>query len=271
MPPHRLLAETARYGSSAVAPPPRTLIDVLEATAARHPLAAALDDGTSRLDYATLLADVAELAERFAEAGVRRGDRVGIHIPSGTAQLYLAVLGVLAAGAAYVPVDVDDPPERAALVFGEAGVRAVIGEGLRIEVTGAASPHTATSASASVSVSASVDGAVLPHAETATASASASADGAASARPGVEDDAWIIFTSGSTGTPKGVAVTHRAAAGVRWRSNSRSRQWRISFGSGIFTGQTLSHLPQKVEALGSRPVFSMPTSDGVSTLPIGPG
>ena len=63
----------------------------------------------------------------------------------------------------------------------------------------------------------------------------------------------------------------RAAGGVRWRSNSRSRQWRISFGSGIFTGHTLSHLPQKVDAFGSRPAWSTPTSAGVSTLPIGPG
>ena len=50
----------------------------------------------------------------------------------------------------------------------------------------------------------------------------------------------------------------RVAAGVRWRSNSRSRQCRISFGSGIFTGQTLSHLPQKVEAFGSAFVRSQP-------------
>ena len=49
-----------------------------------------------------------------------------------------------------------------------------------------------------------------------------------------------------------------APAGVRCRSNSRSRQWRIIFGSGIFTGQTLSHLPQKVEALGRCAVRSMP-------------
>jgi non-ribosomal peptide synthetase-like protein len=176
LPPHRLLAATAHYGSAAAAPPARTLIDVLEATAARHPRAAALDDGISRLDYAALRARVAELAERFGAAGVGRGDRVGLRIPSGMAELYLAVLGVLAAGAAYVPVDVDDPPERAALVFGEAGVRAVIGPGLSIEPVAAAAPPRSP------------------------------------ARPGPEDDAWIIFTSGSTGTPKGVAVTHRAAA-----------------------------------------------------------
>ena len=44
-------------------------------------------------------------------------------------------------------------------------------------------------------------------------------------------------------------------AGVRWRSNSRSRQWRIILGRGILTGQTLSHLPQKVLALGKWPAF----------------
>ena len=59
--------------------------------------------------------------------------------------------------------------------------------------------------------------------------------------------------------------------GCRCRSNSRSRQWRIILGSGILTGQTLSHLPQKVLALGRCPAWSTPIRLGVSTLPIGPG
>ena len=62
--------------------------------------------------------------------GIGVGDRVGVRISSGTAELYLAILGVLAAGAAYVPVDADDPEERAELVFAEAGVCAVLGDGL---------------------------------------------------------------------------------------------------------------------------------------------
>ena len=186
LPPYRLLADTARYGSAADAPSPRTLLDVLDATAARHPRAAALDDGVHRFDYTALRAAVAEVAERLGEAGVGRGDRVGVHIPSGTSELYLAVLGILAAGAAYVPVDVDDPPERAALVFGEAAVRAVIGEGLRIELT--------------------------EHAGAGPGAPGGAPDSAASGAPRPEDDAWIIFTSGSTGVPKGVAVTHRSAA-----------------------------------------------------------
>ena len=71
-------------------------------------------------------------------------------------------------------------------------------------------------------------------------------------------------------TPRAAARCGRPAAsgGV---SNSRSRQWRIIFGSGIFTGQTLSHLPQKVEALGRCPRLVDADQAGVSTAPIGPG
>ncbi|TDC88755.1 Pls/PosA family non-ribosomal peptide synthetase [Actinomadura sp. 7K507] len=156
------------------APPERTLLDVLDATVLRHPYAPALDDGTTRLDYEGLRAEAAALAKELEQAGVGRGDRVGIRVPSGTADLYIAVLAVLAAGAAYVPVDADDPAERAATVFGEAGVCAVIGE--HRELTLRAAP------------------------------------GGRAGRPEPGDDAWIIFTSGSTGRPKGVAVSHRAAA-----------------------------------------------------------
>jgi non-ribosomal peptide synthetase-like protein len=178
MPPRPLLAGAARFGSTAAAPPARTLLDILDATVARHPHAPALDDGIRRLDYLALRAEITDLAERLGRAGVGRGDRVGVRIPSGGADLYIAVLGVLACGAAYVPVDVDDPEERAGLVFGEAGVRAILVEGLQIE-----------------------DG-------------TAPGEGVAArpAPPRPADDAWIIFTSGSTGTPKGVAVSHRSAA-----------------------------------------------------------
>ena len=172
--PHELLTGAARYGSAASAPPARTLLSILEETVARHPEAPALDDGVRQIDYLNLYAEITDLAERFGQAGVGRGDRVGVRIPSGSADLYIAILGVLAAGAAYVPVDVDDPEERARLVFGEAKVRAVIGEGLRIDLR--------------------------------------NSGGAPAASPEPTDDAWIIFTSGSTGTPKGVAVSHRSAA-----------------------------------------------------------
>ena len=107
--------------SRAAAPTPRTLLDILRATAARYPDASALDDGDGALSYSELLAQVGRTAARLQAHGVRRGDRVGVRMPSGDRELYVAILGVMAAGAAYVPVDADDPPERAELVFGEAG------------------------------------------------------------------------------------------------------------------------------------------------------
>ncbi|MFF8930812.1 Pls/PosA family non-ribosomal peptide synthetase [Streptomyces longwoodensis] len=165
---------TARY-TGGPATSPRTLVDVFDASVRAHPDEPALDDGAARLTYRALAAEVERLRRRLAAAGVGRGDRVGVRVPSGTNALYVTILAVLAVGAAYVPVDAEDPDERAELVFGEAGVRAVVTGGATVTVVGGGR-------------------------------------GAGAARPGAEDDAWIIFTSGSTGKPKGVAVRHRSAA-----------------------------------------------------------
>ncbi|MEV7997173.1 Pls/PosA family non-ribosomal peptide synthetase [Streptomyces sp. NPDC086077] len=166
--------DRARF-SGGPAASPRTLVDLFEASVRAHPDELALDDGTVRLTYRALAVEVERLRVRLAASGVGLGDRVGVRVPSGTNDLYVAILAVLAAGAAYVPVDAEDPDERAALVFGEAEVRAVVGAGHEVSVHGAAAA-------------------------------------AAAGRPGGEHDAWIIFTSGSTGKPKGVAVSHRGAA-----------------------------------------------------------
>lgn len=160
---------------------PRTLIDILYSTAELHPEAAAIDDGREVLTYTELVEQVRAAAERLAEQGVGRGDRVGIRMSSGRRELYISILGVLAAGAAYVPVDADDPEERARLVFGEADVCGILtDDGFR--------PRRARRAE---------------HPERPARPATA---------PTPEADAWIIFTSGSTGKPKGVAITHRSAA-----------------------------------------------------------
>ncbi|MFE0578527.1 Pls/PosA family non-ribosomal peptide synthetase [Streptomyces sp. NPDC058874] len=175
--PHEEPGKSARFRAGPAAPP-RTLIDVFEASVRAYPDEPALDDGVTRLSYRALAAEVDRGRRALADAGVGGGDRVGVRVPSGTNELYVAILAVLAAGAAYVPVDAEDPDERADLVFGEAGVRAVVGAGRRIDTLRAPRPGA----------------------------------GDRSARPGPGHDAWIIFTSGSTGRPKGVAVTHRSAA-----------------------------------------------------------
>ncbi|OBK40371.1 amino acid adenylation protein [Mycobacterium sp. 1245111.1] len=165
----------AHYLLSPRAADPRTLIDILYDTAACFPEAAAIDDGTVQLTYSELISDIEASVAWLAARGIGRGDRIGIRMPSGSFALYEAILATLATGAAYVPVDADDPDERAELVFREANVTAIVTAAGMSRGPGSSRGWRA--------------GSPLPR-----------------------DDAWIIFTSGSTGTPKGVAVTHRSAA-----------------------------------------------------------
>ena len=158
------------------APPPRTLVDVLRRTAADVPDEPAIDNGAQVLTYEEFLDAAEEVADELLAAGIGPGDHVGIRIRSGTVDLYVGIAGILLAGAAYVPVDADDPDERARTVFAEADVAAVLSDDLELTVRRPGPPRP---------------------------------DGAA---PALSDTAWVIFTSGSTGAPKGVAVSHRSAA-----------------------------------------------------------
>ncbi len=154
------------------------MVEILRETVEQHPDAPAVDNGAEVLTYAEFADAAEDVAAALNALGIGRGDRVGVRISSGAVELYVAIMGVLVAGAAYVPVDADDPDERARTVFGEADVRAVIGEAVTIVTRGETRPGPVPAE-----------------------------------LPTQHDDAWIIFTSGSTGTPKGVAVSHRSAAG----------------------------------------------------------
>ena len=193
-----------------LAPEPRTLVDILRATADAHPDSPAIDNGREVLTYDELLDAAQELAAALRSDGVRRGDRVGVRIPSGTTDLYVAITGILLAGAAYVPVDHDDPDERARVVFGEAGVAAIVGTDLVIRSGPAAPPD-------------------------------ADPDEAPEEDPELTDDAWVIFTSGSTGLPKGVAVSHRnAAAFVDAESRMFLQQRPIGPGDRVMAGLSVA-------------------------------
>lgn len=174
--PEGLAHHQPQLPGSGASPPARTLVDILQETAKRYPDASALDDGSQSLSYAQLMAAVRSAGRELHLAGLGAGDKIGVRIPSGTNGLYVWILAVMLVGAAYVPVDADDPEERARMVFREAKIAAV--------VTAAGLTLTADRVGP------------FPAARPATP----------------DDDAWVIFTSGSTGTPKGVAVRHRSAA-----------------------------------------------------------
>lgn len=152
----------------------RTLPEIFTETVQRFGANIAIDASDQQLSYHDLDGGHGCAAERLTALGIGPGDRVGVRVTSGTAPLCIAILGVMRAGAAYVPVDADDPPARAEAVWATAGVCAVIADEVRItERTPGAGADCRLTANA---------------------------------------DAWIIFTSGSTGHPKGVAVSHRSAA-----------------------------------------------------------
>ena len=161
-------------GERATAPRARTLLDVFTATVRRCGVCTAIDAPDRQLSYRGLDEAGDTIAARLRALGVGAGDRVGIQIPSGTSELYVAILGVLKAGAAYVPVDTDDPPARAEEILERSAACAVIREACAIE--------------------------------------SVRRPGGQTRSMRLDDDAWVIFTSGSTGAPKGVAVSHRSAA-----------------------------------------------------------
>ena len=169
-------------------------IDRLFAEAARaRPDQVALVDAVSgdEVTYAELAAQAGRVAELLAAQGVRRGDFVGITLQR-SLDMVVAVLGVLMAGAAYVPLDSGYPNAQLAEMIARSGVKLVIGAplaGLPVPVTG------------------------LPVVGRQTASSAGSrgdADGG--------DPAFTMFTSGSTGRPKAVVIPHRAVVRLVRRS-----------------------------------------------------
>ncbi|MFG2061020.1 non-ribosomal peptide synthetase [Micromonospora sp. NPDC048871] len=148
--------------------------------AAVQPAAPAACDGTSSvLTYAQLWERAGEVADQLAGGGVAAGEYVAVRGPR-SLDLLVAVLGIVRAGAAYVPLDAHAPAERIGAILDETAARAVVdvhNGALTVEWTRQAG-----------------------HLGEAGASRTRSAD----------DPIYVAYTSGSTGRPKGVVIPHRA-------------------------------------------------------------
>ncbi|MEU2768302.1 MULTISPECIES: hybrid non-ribosomal peptide synthetase/type I polyketide synthase [Streptomyces] len=166
-----------------------------ERAAERCPDAVAVVCGEESLDYAGLDRRAHELARRIAaRTGSGSEELVAVMLPKGIEQV-VAVLAVLKAGKAYVPVAADLPPERARRTLELSGaVLTVADPGVR-----AAHPWLDA-------------GPVLDVTEAEPDGAAAGGLPLVTAEP--DDIAYVIFTSGSTGQPKGVVIEHRAALGT---------------------------------------------------------
>jgi amino acid adenylation domain-containing protein len=167
--------------------PEACLHDLVRRQAAATPDAVAVisDESGELLTYGELDRRADRLAGALAARGIAAGDLAGVLLPR-SADLVVALLAVLRAGAGFLPLDPEHPPERLAAVLGDAGVL--------VTVTDAAS-GAALHGSGQLMVHPG-DGAGLDQAPGHRAT------------PG--HVAYAIYTSGSTGRPKGAVVPHRA-------------------------------------------------------------
>ncbi|GAA4455332.1 non-ribosomal peptide synthetase [Phytohabitans houttuyneae] len=172
-----LRGPTWRPPARAAATVPPVPFPVLVARrAAATPDAVAVDGGGDRLDYAALDAWADRLAHRLATAGAGPGTVVALRAPRGVESV-VGMLGIMRAGAAYLPVDPGYPPARVAALLADARPALVL------------TPPEVRAARTDP------EPAPLPP-------------------PRADDPAYLIFTSGSTGRPNGVVVPHRGLAAL---------------------------------------------------------
>ncbi|MET0400647.1 MAG: amino acid adenylation domain-containing protein, partial [Longimicrobiaceae bacterium] len=183
--------------------------ELFAAQAARTPGAVALAAGEERVTYAELDARSAALAHALARRGVGPDVRVGVCVER-SPEMVVALLAVLRAGGAYLPLDPAYPAARLADMLADAGAPLLLTQ-----------PHLREAVPDFGGEVVMVDGEHEP---------SADAD-ALPLPPSPENLACVIYTSGSTGRPKGTGVPHRAIPGffrgveyARWDAGTVSLQ-----------------------------------------------
>ncbi|PYQ66286.1 MAG: non-ribosomal peptide synthetase, partial [Acidobacteria bacterium] len=174
--------------------PEACIHELVQAQAERTPDRIAVVDGEAALTYRELEDRASRLARRLLRLGVRPGDRVGLCVERSVSML-CSILGVLKAGAAYVPLDPTYPQARLEAMLEDSGAAALVAS---VASTGAGASLRHPRTLAPEAAETAVPGSELPRLpELPDLPAGAAA--------------YLLYTSGSTGRPKSVVVTHRNA------------------------------------------------------------
>ncbi len=186
-----------------------TLLHELIATSAhRTPSAIALTDGDRHVSYASLLDAIQRFAAGLVQAGIGRGERVGIYLEK-RVETVVASFGAAAAGAVFVPINPVLKAEQVGFILADCDVRLLVTSPERL-VTLTDVLDRCGSLVHVVSTGAEPEPAGLTPRLRAT-----SWDGFLGTPPGAHhrvidtDMVAILYTSGSTGKPKGVVLSHR--------------------------------------------------------------
>jgi amino acid adenylation domain-containing protein len=203
-----------RVWNDTAAPVPQDALHQLVAAQARRtPEAPAVISGARTMTYAELDAAAGRLAGALRARGVGAEAIVGVHVAR-SPEMVVAVLGVLKAGAAFLPLDPSYPKERLRYMIDDARVPVVLSQ----------RAHAAELPASEAEVLALDD-----------SWWEGAAPFAAAADP--ESLAYVIYTSGSTGRPKGVAVPHRGIVNyLTWAS----AEYRVAEGKGAIVHSSLA-------------------------------
>jgi amino acid adenylation domain-containing protein len=169
-----------------------SVVTVFEAVVSRFPNACAVRCEGKSWTYRDLNASANRLAARLRQLGTKRDSLVGIHLDR-SYELIVAILAILKADGAYLPLDLACPEDRLKFMVDDSSVKVVLTDVARAPRFGA------------------FGGTLIRLDEEEAALAKESAENAPSTA-GEENIAYVIYTSGSTGTPKGVLVTHENVA-----------------------------------------------------------
>jgi amino acid adenylation domain-containing protein len=227
-----------RFGDGGPAAPAATVHGLIAARAVAAPDRTAVADEHGSLTYAELATRTAQLANRLRRAGVNAGGTVGL-CTDRSVDMVVGLLGILQAGAAYVPLHFEHPPARLALQLAGAGADVIVTQEPLL-------PRLVECKAEFVCLDR--DRAELDGEEASSPDADA----------GPEDLAYVIYTSGSTGTPKGVGVTHgnvtNYAAAIIDRLGARDQPLSFATATSISTD------------LGNTSVFGALCSGGTLVL-----
>ncbi len=179
-------------GTERPSEPAATVVELWQRQVVAQPGALALVAGEVRLTYQQLDERAAALAGRLRAAGIGAGSSVALFLPR-SVDMIVAVLGVLRAGAAYVPIDPTTPKQRIAYVVEDSGAAALITHLAQTEKL----PRLDCPIQFVDEIDGRRGGAVKDTSAPFTCPASA------------DTAAYVIYTSGTSGRPKGVTVLHR--------------------------------------------------------------